>query len=184
MYQICSRILNRENELLNGIAAAQTQVREAVVKREWADFENLQALLGRIGAELEGLEGERKTLFCGCPPAGPGSSPEPSPGPQNPENSKPPETALANEEAGFFRLIAGLPPGEQRELAGKYRELRMAGIRVRINNDNLLAYIAGIRSTMSAFIESVFPDRKGRVYSRSGAVVPQDMRSMVLNRSL
>jgi hypothetical protein len=178
MYQVCSRILNRENELLKDIEAAQKQVREAVVKREWADFEKFQAQLGRIGTELEGLEGERKALFGGQSPSGSENSPG-TPG--IPGTSRTPRT---NEETGFYRLIAGLSPGEQRELTGKYRELRMAGMRVRIHNDNLLAYIAGIRSAMSAFIESVFPGRKGRVYSRSGAVVPQDMRSMVLNRSL
>jgi hypothetical protein len=175
MYQVCSRVLDRETELLIGIEAAQKQVREAVVKREWADFEKLQARLGRIGAELEGLEGERKALFGGQSPSGSGNSPE-VPGI--------PGTPGVNEETGFYRLIAGLSPAEQRDLTGKYRELRLAGLRVRIHNDNLLAYIAGIRSAMSAFIESVFPDRKGRVYSRSGAVVPQDMRSMVLDRSL
>jgi hypothetical protein len=169
MYQVCSRILDREKELLNGIEAVQKQVREAVVKREWADFESLQTLLGRVGVELEELDGERKALFGGYTQVKAGNSPG---------------AAEIDEEAGFYRLTAGLPPEEQRKLAGKYRELRMAGLRVRINNDNLLAYIAGIKSTMSAFIESVFPDRKGRVYSRSGAVVPQDMRSMVLNRSL
>jgi hypothetical protein len=169
MYQVCSRVLDRETELLTSIEAAQKQVREAVIKREWADFEKLQARLGRIGTELEGLEGERKALFNGQSPAGGGNSPG---------------TPGTDEETGFYRLIAGLPSTEQRDLTGKYRELKLAGLRVRINNDNLLAYIAGIRSAMSAFIESVFPDRKGRVYSRSGAVVPQDMRSMVLDRSL
>jgi hypothetical protein len=172
MYQVCSRVLNRETELLKGIEAAQKQVREAVVKREWADFEKLQAQIGRIGAELEGLEGERKALFYGQAPLGGGNSPET------------PETSGINEEIGFYRFIAGLPPAEQRDLAEQYRELRTAGLKVRINNDNLLAYIAGIKASMSAFIESAFPDRRGRVYSRNGAVVPQDMRSMVLNRSL
>jgi hypothetical protein len=177
MYQVCSRILDRETELLKGIEAAQKQVREAVVKREWADFEKFQARLGRIGTELEGLEGERKALFGGQAPSGNENYPG------TPGTTKDGASGTGG-ETGFYRLIAGLSPREQRKLTEQYRELRMAGIRVRINNDNLLAYIAGIRSTMSAFIESVFPGRKGRVYSRSGAVIPQDMRSMVLNRSL
>ncbi|MDR0399365.1 MAG: hypothetical protein LBH51_00300 [Treponema sp.] len=172
MYQVCARILDRETELLNSVEAAQKRVREAVVRREWADFERLQSAMDRIGAELAELEGERKALFGEFPPPQPGF-----PGESGGESGGP------GGEGGFYRLIAGLSPEEQRDLTGKYRELRMAGLRVRINNDNLLAYTGGIRAAVSAFIESAFPDRKGRVYSRSGAVVPQDMRSMVLNRS-
>jgi hypothetical protein len=162
MYQVCSRILDRENELLRGVEAAQAQVRDTVVRREWAGFEGLLAAINRIGAELEGLEGERSALFGKIFPLAP-------------------ET---DGETGFYRLIAGLPPGERRELGGKYRELKMAGLRVRINNDNLLAYIAGIKVAVSAFIESAFPGRGGRVYSPSGMVMSQDMRCMVLNHRL
>jgi hypothetical protein len=166
MYQLCARILSRETELLKGIQAAQKQVREAVAKREWADFDRLQSALNQIGEELRGLEGERKALFS--------ESPRESAGKFDAETG----------EAGFYRFIEGLPPGEQRDLSGKYRELRMAGLRARIDNDNLLAYTAGLKTLVSAFIESAFPDRKGRVYSRSGAVAPRDMRSMVLSHSL
>jgi hypothetical protein len=162
MYKLCSQVLEREIELLRGIGEAQKQVWDAVIKREWTDFEALLAMTGRIGAELEGLEGERRVLFAKLPGFSAGMDPE----------------------AGFYRLVLSLPPEGQREMTAKYRELKMAGLRVRINNENLLSYIAGIKATMAAFIESAFPDRKGRVYTRSGAVVPQDMRCMVLNHSL
>jgi hypothetical protein len=162
MYQICSRILDREKELLKGIEAAQAQVRDTVVRREWAGFEGLLAAINQTGTELGELEGERKALFGKFFPLSP-------------------ET---DDETGFYRLIAGLPPEEQRDLGGKYRELKMAGLRVRINNDNLLAYITGIRAAVSAFIESAFPGRGGRVYSPNGMVMSQDMRCMVLNHRL
>ncbi|MDR2747141.1 MAG: hypothetical protein LBB77_06785 [Treponema sp.] len=162
MYTLCSQVLDREIELLRGIGEAQKQVWTAVVKREWTDFEVLLPMTGRIGAELEKLEGERKALFSKLP-------------------------GFSNDtdiETGFYRLITSLPPDEQKNLTTKYRELKMAGLRVQINNENLLAYITGVKATISAFIESAFPDRKGRVYTRSGTVVSQDMRCMVLNHSL
>ncbi|MDR1971412.1 MAG: hypothetical protein LBQ46_05775 [Treponema sp.] len=161
MYKTCSQVLGRETELLRGVAEAQKQVWDAVVKREWAGFEEILSMVGRISSDLEAVEGERKTLV-GALAASSGGS---------------------DDETGFYRLIAAFPQEERRELTAKYRELKMTGLRVRINNDNLLTYIAGVRATMSAFIETAFPDRKGRLYSRSGAVVPADMRSMVLNRS-
>jgi hypothetical protein len=159
MYKLCSRILGREIEVLRDVAEAQRLVRDAVVRREWAGFETLLAAVGRTAAELEGLEGERKALFGKL-------------------------SGFSDDETGFYQLIASLLPEEQRELRAIYRELKMAVLRIKINNENLLAYIAGIKTVVSAFIESAFPDRKGRVYSRSGAVMPQDMRCMVLNRSL
>ncbi|MDR0642409.1 MAG: hypothetical protein LBG07_08120 [Treponema sp.] len=162
MYARCSRILEREIEALRGIGELQKQVHDAVFKREWAGFEALLAKASGIGTELEALEEERRTLFSELP----GFS------------------AAPDFETGFYRLSVCLPPDEQRDLTAKYRELRMAGRRVRINNENLLAYIAGIRATMAAFIESAFPGRKGRLYARNGAVIPQDMSCMVLNHSL
>jgi hypothetical protein len=169
MYALCSRILGQEIEALQSIAGAQQQVWEAVLKREWTGFEALLAMTGRIGAELENLEGERQGLFRELP----GFS-----------GDRDGKTGETTDETGFYRLIAPLPPEERKELAAKYRELRMAVLRVKINNENLLAYIAGVRATMSAFIESAFPDRKGRLYTRRGAVAPPDMRCMVLNRRL
>jgi hypothetical protein len=157
MYRLCSRVLEREIEVLRGIGEAQKQVWEAVVKREWTDFDSILSMIGRTAAELEGLEGDRQDLFHG--------------------DDK-------TDETGFYRLIAPLPLEARRELTAKYRELKMAALRIRINNENLLAYISGIKATMSAFIESAFPDRKGRVYSRSGMVAPPDMRCMVLNHRL
>jgi hypothetical protein len=162
MYELCSRVLERETELLRGIGETQKRVWNAALKREWTDFETFLTAIGRNAAELESLEDERKAVFGKISGV----------------------SGLSDDETGFYRLIAPLPPDEQKKLTTKYRELRMAVLRVRINNENLLAYIAGIRGLMSAFIESAFPDRKGRVYSRDGAVTPQDMRCMVLNRSL
>jgi hypothetical protein len=162
MYELCSKILEQEIGLLRGIGDTQKRVWDAVLKREWTDFEALLSMAGRIGTELAELEDERKALF------------EKVPG----------FSGATDPEAGFYRLAASLPPEKQRDLTAKYRELKMAGLRVKINNENLLAYIAGVKAAMSAFIESAFPGHKGRVYTRSGAVVPQDMRCMVLNHSL
>jgi hypothetical protein len=169
IYEACSQVLGRETELLCGIEAAQKQVWDAVINREWTDFEALLSMMDRIGVELGGLEEERERIIHELaeplvPPA-PGSFAEPlAPG-------------------SFYRLISGLPEAERKELTGLYRELKMAGIRVRIANENLLSYIAEVKATMTGFIEAAFPDRKGKVYARNGAVVPADMRSMVLNRS-
>jgi hypothetical protein len=160
VYDACSQVLGRETELLCDIEAAQKRVWDAVVKREWADFEALMAGMGKIGAELGRLEDERTGLV----------------------------RELAADSGGggddFYGMAALLPARERHELMEKYRGLKMAGLRVRTANESLVAYMAGIKTTMAGFIEAAFPDRKGRVYSRSGAVVPQDMRSMVLNRRL
>ncbi|MDR0668731.1 MAG: hypothetical protein LBF95_01500 [Treponema sp.] len=162
MYNLCSQILKREAGLLETVGKTQQRVWNAVVKREWTGFEALLLTMDRTAAELEELEGERKALFRDLPGFSAGE----------------------DHETGFYRFITSLPPDEHQVLAAAYRELKMASLRIRINNENLLSYLSGIKATMSAFIESAFPDRKGRLYSRSGTVRPQDMRCMVLNRSL
>jgi hypothetical protein len=159
IYEACSQVLGRETELLCGIEEAQKQVWDAIIKRQWTDFEALMSMMDRIAMELTGLEEERGQIVHSL------------------------QQGDDDENVRFYRLLSALPEIERKELTGRYRELKMASLRVRIANDNLLIYIAEVKATMAGFIEAAFPDRKGRVYSRSGAVVPADMRSMVLNRS-
>jgi hypothetical protein len=56
-------------------------------------------------------------------------------------------------------------------------------LRIRLENDSLLDYLAERRALVEEFLEADCPDRKGKRYARNGAQVPADMRSVVLNQS-
>lgn len=154
-----SSVLRRETELLSEIGSLQKQVWETVLNRVWENFEGLMESLNVLGAEFQVLEQERAGLMAEF--AGDG----------------------AREGESFYRLASRLPGAEGKELAGLYRNLKSETLRVRIANNNLLDYLGEAKTTVAGFLEAVFPGRKSRVYSRQGALIPADMRSMVLNQS-
>ena len=48
-YADCALVLKREIELLEKIGVLQAQVKNAIINREWTDFENLFGSLAAIG---------------------------------------------------------------------------------------------------------------------------------------
>jgi hypothetical protein len=154
-------ILKGEIELLEKIASLQDSVRAAVMSRNWVDFEALSASLNEYSGRFEALEAERVRVFSALGETTPG----------------------ADEKAGFYALAARLPEAERKELSAAYRKLKIETRRMFLLNNSLLEYLNEARGTVAAFLEAVFPDRKGRLYSRRGIAEAADMRSMVLNHS-
>ncbi|MDR1588403.1 MAG: hypothetical protein LBS57_13200 [Treponema sp.] len=139
-------------------------VRRAVEARAWTDFDPLMGNLAQGSAEFEALERKREAAFAAL------------------AEKAGEDGAASSKEAGFYALAARLPAEERQLLTGAYRSLRLAIFRVGIENSALTNYLNGIRGIVSDFIAAAFPDRKGRLYTRRGAQVHADMRSMVLNR--
>ncbi|MDR0589757.1 MAG: hypothetical protein LBG25_04350 [Spirochaetaceae bacterium] len=154
-------ILERETAVLRKIAALQDSVRAAVLNRDWADFESLLQSLQEYGVQFETLESERVRFFSTPGAASPGT----------------------DEKAAFYALTARLPEAERAALTAAYRTLKMEILRLRLMNNSLTEYLSEAKCAAAAFLEAVFPDRKGRLYSRRGIQRPADMRSMVLNHS-
>lgn len=146
-------ILERENALTGRIAAIQGEVKQAVLGREWADFEAQIAALAEAGEEFEELEAARVEIF-------------------------------GEGEAGFYAQCARFPEEERRVLTELYRRLKTETIKVRLENDGLSKYIAETRLVISGALDILYPERRGRLYSRRGMQVQPDMSSMMLNQCL
>jgi hypothetical protein len=161
-YDECAHVLKQELLMLEQIQALQTQVKNAVRNREWTDFQGHLGSLAAIGDAFEALDHERVQIF----------------------------TAFArrmgfnHEGVGFYTFAARLPEQERRELSELYRRIKMRTLGVRFANDSLTDYLDETQAVVSGFLEAVFPDRKGKIYSRQGTQVSPDMRSMVLNQTL
>lgn len=157
-YEQCVSVLTSEIELLRIMAAAQDCVRQAVVNREWADFDEKTLEVNRAGEQFAILEEERDLLF----------------------------SALSGEsgnreEKPFYAIISVLPPEEARELARLYRELKTESLKMQARNETFLAYLNEAKTMAAAYLEAVYPNRGGKLYSRMGRRVSQDLRSMVFN---
>jgi hypothetical protein len=161
-YTECALVLKQELELLERISALQVQVENAIINREWTDFEDRFESLAAIGDEFEALDLERARVFSRFAE----------------------ELGLNKNDAGFYRCVARLPEKERRELSDLYRRIKTRTLEVRVANESLTKYLGEIQAVVSGFLEAVFPDRRGRIYTRRGTQAAPDMRSMVLNQSL
>jgi hypothetical protein len=81
-------------------------------------------------------------------------------------------------------MVARLDEASRRELTDLYRRLKLDTLKVRLANDALSAYLSAARETLADFLNAAFPDRRGKIYSRRGAAVHSEMRSIVLDRSI
>jgi hypothetical protein len=160
--ELCLDLLEKELVVLEQLALSQDTVRKAVVSREWVNFDEKIAELNKLGASFDALESERAKLFMHFLPS----------------NEK------KDEDMGFYSLLTRLPPDKRGVFADRFRHLKLLTLRIRLANESLMRYIEEAKTTVAEFLEAAFPDRKGRVYTRSGLTAPADMRSMVLNRSL
>jgi hypothetical protein len=160
-YTRCVTVMTREIELLKKIAAVQESVRQAVLAREWADFDWKIAEVNTLGEEFAGLDAERDALFSGLA-----------------ERLKP----GTGEAPAFYALAALLPEARQRELCGLYRALKMEALRMRVFNETFTNYLHEYRTMAAAYLEALFPARGAKLYTRKGGRIDGDLKSMVLNR--
>ncbi|MDR2149314.1 MAG: hypothetical protein LBO67_00520 [Spirochaetaceae bacterium] len=154
-YNQCSQILIAEIALLDKIIAVQQTLREAVIKREWTDFEEQRVILEEAQQHFENLEEERIASFEG-----------------------------QSNWTQFYTAVARLPDTERIHLTELYRSLKLKIYKVRSVNDSLMLYLNEAKSTVAAFVDAAFPDRRGRLYGRTGAHVAADMRSLVVDAQI
>jgi len=157
-FENCVSVLSGEIELLKKISSAQSMVRQAVLNKEWADFDEKTAEVNRLGEEFALLEDQRIELFSAL-------------------------TRLkgGTDETPFYALIIKLPAEENRELSRLYRELKTETLKMRGINESLLIYLHEAKTMAAAYIEAVCPARGGKLYTRRGSRVSQDLKSMVFN---
>jgi hypothetical protein len=160
LHEQCILILGQEKEILKKVSARQHILWQAVVNREWTDFETHNQVVNVLGEEFEALEAERERLLSECGFAG----------------------GQGDEKKRFYTLVSCFSSDLRNELTALYRDLKIETMRVRMFNERLLSYLAGVKTMMTGFLEAVFPERAGRLYTPQGTQAAADMRSVVLNR--
>jgi hypothetical protein len=162
-YGRCVAIMASEIELLKKIASVQESVRQAVLAKEWADFDWKIAEINDLGGEIALLDAERDALFAGLAES------------RGVKKEEPP---------AFYTLARLLGEAEQRELCGLYRAVKMETFKIRVFNETFLNYLRESTAMAAACLEAFFPARSGKLYTRKGGQVKGDLKSMVLNRHI
>ncbi|MDR0629197.1 MAG: hypothetical protein LBG24_06105 [Treponema sp.] len=162
------RILHLQNQVLEKISAAQESVRNAVVNREWTDFDSLLRTMNQYGDQFQVLEAERAALLSGFLEGSESPSPKGS----------------QDNTLHFYRLVSRLPEQDRKGLTEMYRNLKLRVLKIRMANESLAAYLTEAKTLVNCFLETACPERKTRFYSRWGTRVAMDARSMMVNHSL
>jgi len=165
IYEKCRDILLRECELVQKAAAVQEKIRQAVTEKEWAVFEDHLSAMNAIENNIETLESEREQLFTVF------------------ETLIHQKSFTENLDAKgrFYALVCILPENQRNDLTSIYRSLKLESIKLRMANDALMSYLAGVKTTLKDFFDLAFPERAGKLYTNRGTHSMNDMRSMVLN---
>jgi hypothetical protein len=87
-------------------------------------------------------------------------------------------------DSTVFRASLAIPLEERPKLTDAYRNLRMAAMRARIENEALSGFVGNAEATLRQAMESLFPDRKGKIYSKTGRPHHAGTGAMVLDTAL
>ena len=173
-FERCVSVLTGEVGLLKKISAIQDKIRQAVMSREWDAFDEKTREVNLLSDDFSRLEDERARLFSALTSKNASLLGEVY---SRNENTG----SWVIEEKPFYAAIMTLPVEERRELSNLYRELKMETLKMRALNETFLAYLDEAKTMTAAYIEAVCPDRGGKLYTRRGRRVSQDLKSIVFN---
>ena len=163
----CVSALEQEIALLQKISLVQDSVHQAVMTREWTDFDWKIAEINQLGEEFSRLESFRIEVFGALI-----------------EKLRFDGRLPNEEEPSFYTLAAKLPQDECRLLSGLFRDLKMATLKLKAQNETFKNYLNEIKTITAAWLEAIFPVQGGRLYTRKGRQAAGEMHSMVLNHRI
>lgn len=88
------------------------------------------------------------------------------------------------DESGLYRVALCVPEPERSELTDLFRRLKLAAMRAKFENASAGDYAAGNRDLLRAVLEELFPEKKHRMYGRSGKTIQPDLDALLLNTAL
>lgn len=166
-FDCCVSIFKQEIALLQKISVVQDSVHQAVVNREWTDFDWKIAQINQFGEEFRDLETERVEIFAALK-----------------EKYGIKRRFENEEEPSFYNVAAKLPNEEGRELSGLYRELKLETLKLKAQNEALTGYFNEIKTVTAAWLDAIFPAKGGKLYNRKGVQASGDLRSVVFNHRI
>jgi hypothetical protein len=167
-YDSCVSVFNKEIALLKKIFDVEESVHQAVMAREWTDFEWKIAEINLLGEDFKLMEEQRMEIFSQF----------------QGKNDNNEENDLDSESSFYALAAAKLSPKECHEISGLYRELKMETLKVKALNETFMSYIDELRTMTAAWLEAVFPVQGGKLYTRKGRQAARDLRSVMLNQHI
>jgi hypothetical protein len=158
-YMRCKAIFQSGLEALAETTAAQTLVAEAVRRRDWVDFDASIEAMKALSGKVEKLENERLALFQSADGVSGG-----------------------DKDIYFYNFVQHFPEEQRQVLCGLYRQIKLEAARARFSADALVSYLGEARALVSGLIEAAFPEKRGRIYGKSGMERGKELGGIVLDR--
>jgi len=86
-------------------------------------------------------------------------------------------------DSTVFKASLSLPVEYRSLLNDAYRALRLSSMRARIENEALSYFVGDAATTLRQAIETLFPDRKGKIYGKSGRAHHANSAAMILDQA-
>ncbi|HOX33530.1 MAG TPA: flagellar export chaperone FlgN [Spirochaetales bacterium] len=151
--------MRAEIACFEAFVAAERSFASALRDRDWGSLQTAMELIDDITraiAEREGFRAEAFELL---------------------------RTQLGCEEEGLYRVALKVPEPERSELTDLFRKLKLAAMRARFESAAASDYANSNRELLRAVLEELFPEKKGRIYGRTGQVAQPGLDSLLLNRA-
>jgi flagellar FlgN protein len=153
--------LRKQSELLSEFGKKELDLQKAILERNWPAMDSVMPDLERLSATLESVERRRHSVVVRM------------------------KAAVGLEpDAPFAELVLQSKFRDRAELTSLYRDLQIAVLRVKNQTSGIDSYVRNSVRTANTVLGELFPERKGTIYSRSGAHSPAHGSAMVLNHEL
>ncbi|MCX7025065.1 MAG: hypothetical protein NT080_10650 [Spirochaetes bacterium] len=87
-------------------------------------------------------------------------------------------------DSGIVRVLFAVPEPFRSILHDAIRQMKVSAIRARIEGEAVTEYVSSTASTIKGVVEGLYPERKGRIYGRSGRAVAGAGTPLVLDTAL
>jgi hypothetical protein len=154
-------LMQEEIALLDLYLAREEELKKALFDRDWRTLDSSIRLMDEASNRINSLEIARDRVFgefrleCG-----------------------------ADNGCGFYRAVLSLPEPERMGMNELYRALKLAAVRVRIRTAALDDYLKNEQGTIRGILGELYPDRRGKTYSRTGKSRENGSEALVLNHTL
>lgn len=86
--------------------------------------------------------------------------------------------------SGIPSLLFSIPEPSRSLLADQHRRLRVAAMRVRLENGSIGDYAKASRDLLGEVLVEIFPDKKGKIYGRTGRALEPGHDAILLNTAM
>jgi hypothetical protein len=136
-------LLEQQTGLINTLARQELELQQYIADREWSEVDRTIVRMSVTSEAITRAEEERNAAFLDLSPE-PGGSVE------------------------FSAVIARLPVEVRGEISRRYRELKVAVLRLQSYTANMDSYLRAALATSRGVLRELFPEHSPRGYSSDG----------------